>query len=72
MSHERGLSPEAAYPIEKRMADMERFIANAANTGKLERTQGFRVAQTYGVTLADVRAAKAKHRKELSSEGAGK
>ncbi len=69
MTHERGLMPAEAYPIEARMADMEKFIAHAANTGKLERTIGHHVARTYRVSLATVRAAKAKHRNELSSGG---
>ena len=72
MTHERPLLPAQAYPIDARLADMEKFIATMAASGLLERTQGFRVAETYRVPLSAVRATKARFRNELSFSGEGK
>lgn len=63
---ETPVKPEVAYPYAKRLADMHKHIANAAANGFLEQTQGWQVAKTYGVTRDEVRAAKARHRNELS------
>jgi hypothetical protein len=61
-----------AWPLNKRLSDMEAFIARAANNGRLETTQGRHVAATYRVPIEAVKAAKAKYRNELCSGGGGK
>ncbi len=61
MSSERGLTPDEAWPIEKRRADMRRDIARLAAAGELARIWPTKFAPTYGVTKDEVKAEIMKH-----------
>ncbi len=65
---ERGLTPEEAWPIEQRRADMRRVIARLVAAGDLARIWPTKFAPTYGVTKDEVKAEIMKHN-ELGSLG---
>ncbi len=62
------MSPATAWPLAKRLADMERQVETAARENRLLKLKPGYLAGTFGVTKDEVRAAINKH-SELGGGG---